>query len=325
MAHGSSEANPSAGESRGEAGSSGQGTRTPWVVVVASDGSVQAQDALRAATVFPWPARTTVIAVIAHDPGPAGLPSHAWGMIAEGLRGVATQSQRLLATRWPEAPVAIVRERPADAILAHARRLRARAVVVGCRGQGAVSRLLLGSVSRGVVRRAATPVLVVKGRPRHFLTFIVGVDGSAHAREAISYLCELAPPRGAAVTVLRVVEPVQMPTLALLPTGVRATLATQARALRAEQLIEARSNVATATARLRAAGWRARGLVRVGVPLPALLAEARARRADLVVIGAQGVGGMKRLLLGSVAERALTHSPVSVLVVKGGRARGRAR
>jgi nucleotide-binding universal stress UspA family protein len=108
-----------------------------------------------------------------------------------------------------------------------------------------------------------------------------------------------------------------MPSVALLPSGVRATLAAQARALQAERLGEAQRDVEAAAARLEAAGWRAGGMVRAGVPVPSVLAEARARRADLLVVGAQGVGGVKRLLLGSVAERTLTQSPVSVLVVKG--------
>jgi nucleotide-binding universal stress UspA family protein len=56
--------------------------------------------------------------------------------------------------------------------------------------------------------------------------------------------------------------------------------------------------------------------VREGVPLPELLQEAAASRADLVVVGARGTGGLARLLLGSVAEGVLDHSPVPVLLVK---------
>lgn len=289
----------------------------PWIVLVASDGSAQARAAVRAAGVFPWPAATTAAGIVAQEPGPPGLRDRASAELDEGLRRLAADSERLLAARWPTAPVAIVRERPAEAIVVHARRLRARTVIVGCRGRGAVSRLLLGSVSRAVVKGADASVLVVKGRPRAFRSVVVGVDGSAHAGAAVSYLCELAPPRGAAVTVLRVVEPARMPTVALLPARVRTTLATQAHALRAEQLGAARKDVEAAAARLQTAGWRARGVVRLGIPVDAILAEVHARRADLLVVGAQGVGGVKRLLLGSVAERTLSRSPVSVLVVKG--------
>ena len=67
---------------------------------------------------------------------------------------------------------------------------------------------------------------------------------------------------------------------------------------------------------LTRAGWRARGVVREGLPLVEVLREATASRADLVVIGARGTGGLARLLLGSVAEGVLDRSPVPVLLVK---------
>jgi nucleotide-binding universal stress UspA family protein len=54
----------------------------------------------------------------------------------------------------------------------------------------------------------------------------------------------------------------------------------------------------------------------VGVPLGELLAATHATRADVLVLGARGVGGLERLLLGSVAEGALSRSPVSVLIVR---------
>ena len=56
--------------------------------------------------------------------------------------------------------------------------------------------------------------------------------------------------------------------------------------------------------------------MRRGVPLDELIADVAAFHADLVVVGARGIGGIERLLLGSVAEGVLTRSPVSVLVVR---------
>jgi nucleotide-binding universal stress UspA family protein len=59
-----------------------------------------------------------------------------------------------------------------------------------------------------------------------------------------------------------------------------------------------------------------RRIVRTGVPLPELLRAVAETRANVVVVGARGVGGIERVLLGSVAEGALSRSPVSVLIVK---------
>jgi nucleotide-binding universal stress UspA family protein len=52
----------------------------------------------------------------------------------------------------------------------------------------------------------------------------------------------------------------------------------------------------------------------MGRPLEELLAASR--DADILVVGARGIGTVERLLLGSVAEGALTHAPVPVLVVR---------
>ena len=68
-------------------------------------------------------------------------------------------------------------------------------------------------------------------------------------------------------------------------------------------------------ARLTRAGWRARGAVQVGQPLPGLLAAVKAARADLLVLGAKGQTAAARMLLGSVADGALKQAPVPVLIV----------
>lgn len=87
-------------------------------------------------------------------------------------------------------------------------------------------------------------------------------------------------------------------------------------ALEAARLKAAQREAEAAARRLRAAGWRARGEVRQGVPLHELLRAVRSARGNLLVVGARGIGGIARLLLGSVAEGAVRRSPVSVLVVR---------
>lgn len=143
---------------------------------------------------------------------------------------------------------------------------------------------------------------------------VVGMDGSRQAARAVAHLARWSG--GGRAAVVRVVEPVRMPSLAFAPRGVRGALEHAARAELAARIRTARREVAAAASRLRRSGWVARPVVRVGVPLPELLAAVREERADILALGARGTGGAARLLLGSVADGALKKAPVAVLIVK---------
>ena len=69
-------------------------------------------------------------------------------------------------------------------------------------------------------------------------------------------------------------------------------------------------------ARLRRAGWKAEGEIRVGAPLASLLKAVAEHRGDVLVLvlGARGISGVERVLLGSVASGALNNCPVVWLV-----------
>lgn len=51
-------------------------------------------------------------------------------------------------------------------------------------------------------------------------------------------------------------------------------------------------------------------------PAEAIVATAKARGCDLIVMSSHGRRGVDRLFLGSQAERVLVHGPVSVLICK---------
>jgi nucleotide-binding universal stress UspA family protein len=65
------------------------------------------------------------------------------------------------------------------------------------------------------------------------------------------------------------------------------------------------------------AGARVKGLLLEGVAHERIAQAARARKADLVVIGTHGRTGFAKLFLGSVASRMLAVSPCPVLTVRG--------
>jgi nucleotide-binding universal stress UspA family protein len=290
-------------------------TQQSFPVLVATDGSPSARAAAEAATLFPWPRGSTGHGVISRGIPPLTEASPAvWDALMDVAQAEARRTQSLLRQRWPGATVSVTAAPPVPGILAEARRLRARAIVVGSRGLGAIGRLFLGSVGRAVVREARSSVLVVRASARAPRRLLIGIDGSPHARRAVAFVAALPPPRGGQVRLLSVVDPIRLPSTGLLPSKMRAVVTSEAAKIEKDRLAAARRQLASAEARLARAGWRVLTEVRSGRPLDELLAAAQG--ADILVVGARGVGAMERLLLGSVAEGAVSRAPASVLVVR---------
>ena len=70
-------------------------------------------------------------------------------------------------------------------------------------------------------------------------------------------------------------------------------------------------------ARAKKSGVRAKGLIVEGSAADQIVRVARAKRADLVVMGTHGRSGLKKLLLGSVAGRVVGAASCPVLTVRG--------
>lgn len=295
-----------------------KGKSADFDIVVAIDDSPDAPAVARAACTFPWPAGARAHGVVAtHTRATMGRPDYVRTAFDRGFHWAADRARRALARRWPDSLVALVDQPPVPAILTTAARLGAGAIVSGWHGHGALRRLLTGgSVSRGLVRGARCSVLVVKGIPRRFRRFVIGIDGSANARRATAFLARLAPPRGASVTLVRVVEPMRLPSLGLMPGAVRASISQGIVAENAARVARARRELEREAAVLVQGEWRVATVVRSGVPLDALLDAAKRAQADVLVVGARGAGGMRSLLLGSVAEGALRHAITSLFIVR---------
>jgi universal stress protein A len=67
----------------------------------------------------------------------------------------------------------------------------------------------------------------------------------------------------------------------------------------------------------KAAGVRTSTVIREGVADEQIVRAARAKKADVVVIGTHGRTGLAKLFLGSVASRVVTAAPCPVLTVRG--------
>jgi universal stress protein A len=87
--------------------------------------------------------------------------------------------------------------------------------------------------------------------------------------------------------------------------------------LRAHRL-QAEKTMDRLVKRARAAGGRATGhVVDFGAVSAAIVRFAKRQRADLIVMGTHGHGALAKILLGSVAERVISHAPCPVMTLKG--------
>ena len=271
-------------------------------VLVATDGSTQAHAAIATVATFPWPVHTRVQAVVARQ--------------GRGTPWVTVNVPRALAQRWPDAEVVVVDKAPVDGILSEARRFRADVIVVGWRGHGAVRRLLMGSVSRGVVRGAKCAVLVVRGRPPRVRKIVIGFDASAGAQLAVTLVGKFVASRDGLVTLITAVQLMSPSSRGPVVGGIRATIAREVRRINTERATEATKALNRAAEELDRSGWRTRTVLRTGEPLRELIAAVATAHPQLLVVGARGSSGVSHLLLGSVAEGVLNRLPVPVLVAR---------
>ncbi|MEZ4280970.1 MAG: universal stress protein [Myxococcota bacterium] len=139
---------------------------------------------------------------------------------------------------------------------------------------------------------------------------LVATDFSPSAARAVATATDYAKHFQAQLIILhayRVDIPVASPLTGggyVLPDGFFEQLAKEAR-LRVEKV----ANEA------KAAGVSAIGLATDGHPATAIVEEAKARKADLIVMGTRGLTGLKHLALGSVADRVVRTAPCPVLTV----------
>ena len=287
-------------------------------VLLATDGSKDARAAAAFLKVLALPPSTTVriVAVmavpdIALDVSPAREFKRA---VRDEAQAFIDSAQATLASREFTIESEVAVGDPRQQIVALAQKWGADLIVVGARGVGLIKRFLLGSVSLAVARHAHCPVLVVKGRPRKLASVLVGMDGSEDSFRAVRFLQSLCLRRPTKVRLLSVVERVRYPTTA--PGALKGQLAMMMKELEAERRAELEKVLERAATHLDHTITRVTKSTPTGNPAGEIIATAEAFDADLVVVGARGLGGMARLLLGSVSEKVLRHARCPVLIVK---------
>ena len=186
-------------------------------------------------------------------------------------------------------------------------------VVMASHGRGAVGRAVFGSVADRVAHASPVPVMIVRPRdtaaevaPVLLHRLIVPLDGSELAARAVPVAEALARRLDLPVLLLHAVDPAQI-------MGPFAGAAVLAPEFFEEAATKARRWLEDAAARLRSAGVATTTEISTGVPFATIAGAAHP--GDVVVISSHGRSGVRRWLLGSVAEKLVRSGPVPVIVV----------
>ena len=237
------------------------------------------------------------------------------------LRAKVTEACRSAIDAGVSVGIIIVGGAPAPVILEHAASNDVDLIVMGTHGTSGFQHLILGSVTEKVLRKAACPVLTVPPRAAAapaaaFTRVIVAVDFSDCSRLAVQAAAAMTDGREAAVTLLHVLEwPWHEPPV----PGIDGLPAAQL-----ETLLETRRYLETSAAdglkNLAASLLPGRDVaieVRFGKAYTELVAAARERQADLIVMGVRGRSPLDIGFFGSTTNHVVRAASCPVLTVKG--------
>lgn len=177
-------------------------------------------------------------------------------------------------------------------ILDVAEELKPDLIIMGRRGKSGLKRLLVGSVTARVIGHTSCKVLVApRDTVLSFKRLLVASDGSPTSQAAFEEALSIAKGTGGQLNLITAAHGELDPK--------------RAKALVKDLAAEAkRLSVSLAT------------YTPGGRPEEAIIQMATAKKIDLIIMGSHGRTGLKRLFLGSVAERVIGQVTCPVLVVK---------
>lgn len=198
-----------------------------------------------------------------------------------------------------------------DSILTFAQAQKTDVIVMGTHGRRGFDRLMLGSVTDRVMRRAPCPVLAVgkqshdsmaadeeRHHPRHLSRILFCTDFSENSERALNYAISATAEYDAELTLLHVLEGVSSP--------VKAQEATAAAGERLDKLIPREGHK---TLKIKTA-------VRIGKPYWQIVQLAQEAQIDLVTMGVHGRGELDLAVFGSTTYRVMQLGSCPVLAVR---------
>lgn len=204
---------------------------------------------------------------------------------------------------------------PAWEIVQKATELQSDLIVIGTHGRSALGRFMLGSVSTRVVEQAPCSVRIVR-RPNTRapgpLRILAGYDGSVDADAMLAQIEARSWPEGTQVQLVCAVDPVVLSAFGwLIPPLIK-----WADEVNADAASAVGRMLSATAARLQRAGLVVSSRMWQGRPSDMLAAAADDWQADVIFVGARGLRGIKRVLLGSVSFALATGARCSVEIVR---------
>jgi len=142
------------------------------------------------------------------------------------------------------------------------------------------------------------------------MKILLAIDDSQYSTDAVE---EVAARPWPPDTIVRVLSAAHIPLIA---TESWIHAAVDFDNMRQEITRRYQELTARAADSLRESRLTAETVVRQGDPRSVIVDEAQEWSADLIVVGSHGYSGIKRWLLGSVAQSVVSHAPCSVEVVR---------
>ena len=241
-------------------------------------------------------------------------------MVDDGRRSGEIYLHRLAAT-FPETAVRYTVEvgHAADAIIEKGASDPAMLIAMATHGRSGLDRYLLGSVAEKVLRGSDNPLLLVRARAEvstaevGFTSIVVPLDGSELAESSLPMVAGLAKKLDSEVILFRAFH---------IPMGVYEGDAVVSSEAYADMLDGLRKEAATyldsKAAEVRKLGVeRISTLVEEGFAADEIIDLGSKKPAALIAMASHGRSGVKRWLLGSVAEAVVRHAAGAVLVARG--------
>jgi len=142
----------------------------------------------------------------------------------------------------------------------------------------------------------------------HFKRVLIATDGSENAEKAASYGMYLAKAACAEVHVLYVISTQHAVTTR--------TVKSWSEGL--EEYLKDKGRIAIGNVEKMGeeAGVKVKSVFLKGIPADKILEYAQENNIDLIVVGTHGLTGIKKFLIGSIAEKVVRHSRVPVMVIR---------